>query len=229
MINSRWHACALGALLIAAGPAAAQELANPPGDLVMAWRSPQSATMVTVTWTIRPGADQVASVRTEARALFDRMTTEGTTYRAVFPLRHVDPFGSVYEFAFDRAAVDAIGRLDEGKTVRIPVKSVSTFTNPQTKQQIRNEHAGATVLTVEKHETVEVPAGRFETIVIRLEGDTPASRLPPGHRTFRRYWYAPALGWYVRHEVAIVGPTLNQLNQYDAVKITPAERRAERK
>jgi hypothetical protein len=225
------HAAALGALLLAAAahPLAAQELAGPPGDLVITWRSPQSATMPPVTFTIRGGADQVASVRTEARALFDRMTTDGTVYRVVFPLRHVDPFGSVFEFAFDRAAVDAIGRLDEGKTVRIPMRAVSTFTNPQTKQQIRNEAAGATVLTVEKHETIAVPAGRFETIVIRLEGDAPASPLPPGHRTYRRYWYAPALGWYVRHEVVITGPTINQLNQYVAGRITRSEKSAERK
>lgn len=222
---------AASALLIAAAasPAAAQELAGPPGDLVIAWRSPQSATMPTVTFTIRGGADQVASVRTEARALFDRMTTEGTVYRAVFPMRHVDPFGSVYEFEFDRGTADAIGRLDEGKVVRIPVKSIVTITSPQTKQQMRNEYAGASMLTVEKHETVEVPAGKFETIVIRMEGDTPPNRLPPGHRTYRRYWYAPALGWYVRHEVVIAGPTLNQLNQYHAVKITPSEKSAERR
>jgi hypothetical protein len=221
---------ALGALLIAAAtPAAAQELAGPPGDLVIAWGSPQSVSMPTVTFTIRSGDDQVASVRSEARALFDRMTTEGTTYRVVFPLRHVDPFGSLFEFEFDRAAVDAIGRLDEGKTVRIPLKAVSTFTNPQTKQQIRNEAVGATVLTVEKHETIKVPAGTFETIVIRTEGEAPANRLPPGHRTYRRFWYAPAVGWYVRHEVVIVGPTINQLNQYHAVKITRQEKSAERK
>jgi hypothetical protein len=230
-MTNRRHAFALGALLLTAAaiPAGAQELAGPPGDLVITWRSPQSATMPPVTFTIRGGADQVASVRTEARALFDRMTTEGTVYRVVFPLRHVDPFGSVFEFAFDRAAVDAIGRLDEGKTVRIPVKSVSTFTNPQTKQQIRNEAAGATVLTVEKHETIKVPASTFETIVIRMEGDAPANRLPPGHRTYRRYWFAPAVGWYVRHEVVIVGPTINQLNQYEASRITRTEKNAERK
>jgi hypothetical protein len=220
-----------GAALLAliASPLRAQELAGPPGDLVIAWRSPQSATMPTVTWTIRAGADQVASVRTEARALFERMTTEGTAYRALFPLRHVDPFGSIYEFEFDRAAVDAIGRLDEGKAVRIPVKSVATITSPQTKQQMRNEYPGATVLTVEKHESIEVPAGRFDTIVIRLEGDTSDSRLPPNHRTYRRYWYAPALGWYVRHEVVIIGPTINQRNEYHAVKITRSEKSAERK
>ena len=226
----RRFAIALAAAQLAAtNPLAAQELAGPRGDLVIAWRSPQSATMPTVTWTIRNGDDQVASVRSEARALFDRMTTEGTTYRVVFPLRHVDPFGSVFEFEFDRAAVDAIGRLDKGKAVRIPMKAVSTFTNPQTKQQIRNEAAGATVLTVEKHETVEVSAGKFETIVIRVEGDTSENRLPPGHRTYRRFWYAPAVGWYVRHEVAIIGPTINQLNQYHAAKITRSEKSAERR
>ena len=224
----RRFAIAFGAAQLAAvSPLGAQELAGPPGELVIAWRSPQSATMPTVTFTIRTGADQVSSVRTEARALLERMTTEGTTYRVIFPLRHVDPFGSVYTFEFERAAVDAIGRLDEGKSVRIPVKATSVITHPQTKQEVRNESAGATVLTVEKHETIEVPAGRFETIRIRMEGDVPASRLPPSHRTYRRYWYAPAVGWYVRHEVVITGPTINQLNQYHAVKITKGETRAQ--
>ena len=231
MTLSRPHICALGALLLAAAasPADAQELTGPPGELVIAWRSPQSATMPTVTFTIQIGADQVATVRTEARALFERMSTEGTTYRVIFPLRHVDPFGSVYTFEFERAAVDAIGRLDEGKSVRIPMKATSVITHPQTKQEIRNESAGATVLTVEKHETIEVPAGRFETILIRMEGDVPANRLPPSHRTYRRYWYAPAVGWYVRHEVVITGPTIKQRNEYDAVKITRSEKSADRR
>lgn len=227
---SRCFAFALGAAVLAAStvPLRAQELAGPQEGLVIAWRSPQSATMPTVTYTIAGRDGQVSAVRTEARALFERMTTESTMYRVIFPLRSTDPFGTRYEFQYDTAALDAVGRLDDGKTVRFAAKVVSTITHPQTKQVIRSEHAGASVLTVEKRETVAVPAGRFETIVLRLESEAMPGT-PPGHRVYRRYWYAPALGWYVRHELVIAGPTLNQLNQYHAVKIAPAERRAERK
>jgi hypothetical protein len=218
------------AVALAAAPAAprAQELAGPADGLVIAWRSPQSATMATVTVTIAGRDGQLSAVRSEARALFDRMTTESTMYRVIFPLRSTDPYGSRYAFAYDTSALDAIGRLDDGKTIRFPAKTVSEITHPQTKQVIRNEYAGASVLTVEKRETISVPAGRFETIVLRLESETmPAT--PPGHRLYRRYWYAPALGWYVRHEVIMTGPTINQRNLYEAAKITPAERRAQRR
>jgi hypothetical protein len=223
----RGRALALGAALLAlaAGPIRAQELAGPPDKLVIAWRAPAVPSMPTVTWTIDVAEGQITTVRTEARALFDRMQSESRMYRVIFPMRNVDPFGTIHELEYDRAAVDGIGRLDEGKTVRLPVKSVSIFTQPQTKQQIRAETASATVLTVEKHETIEVPAGRFETIILRLEAETPPST-HPGHRVYRRYWYAPALGWYVRHEVVMTGPQINQRNDYVASKIT-SEKRAQ--
>jgi hypothetical protein len=218
------------AAALAMAPAAplAQELAGPADGLVIAWRAPAAPTMPTVTWTIAGRDGQVSAVRSEARALFERMKTESTMYRVIFPLTSTDPFGSVYEFQYDTAALDAIGGLEDGKTVRIAARTVSTITHPQTKQVIRNEYAGASVLTVEKRETIAVPAGQFETIVLRLEGEA-APGTPPGHRVYRRYWYAPALGWYVRHEVVMTGPTINQRNEYVAAKITPAEKRAERK
>jgi hypothetical protein len=218
---------ALSAAAFAAEASRAQELAAPAETLVIGWRSPAAPTMPTVTWSVGAGDGQVSVVRSEARALFERMTTESTMYRVVFPLRSVDPFGSRFEFEYDKAALDAIGRLDEGKTVRVTVKTISTFTQPQTKQVVRNEASGASVLTVEKHETIEVPAGRFETIVLRLEGENAPGTLP-SHRVYRRYWYAPALGWYVRHEVVMTGPTINQRNEYVATKITRAEKSAER-
>ncbi len=226
--SRRLSAMALGAALLAlaAGPIRAQELAAPTDTLVIAWRAPAAPSMPTVTWTIGGAGGQISTVRAEARALFERMTTEATMYRVIFPVKSVDTFGTVYEFGYDRAAVNAIGRLDEGKTVRLPVKSVSTVTHPQTRQVMRNESATATVLTVEQHETIEVPAGKFETIVLRLEGETP-SPSPAVTRTYRRYWYAPALGWYVRHEVVVIGPQIDQRNEYVAAKITRTEKRAQ--
>ena len=226
----RGLAFALGLAVLAAAPAGprAQELVAPSDGLVIAWRSPQSATMPTVTYTIAGRDGQVSAVRTEARALFERMTTESAMYRVIFPLRSTDPFGTRYEFHYDTAALDEIGRLDDGKTVRFAAKVVSTITHPQTTRAIRNEYAGASVLTVEKRDTIAVRAGRFETIVLRLESEAMPGT-PPGHRVYRRYWYAPALGWYVRHELIMTGPSINQRNLYEAAKIAPAERRAERK
>jgi len=93
---------------------------------------------------------------------------------------------------------------------------------------LRSEYAGASVLTVEKLETIAVAAGRFETIVLRVESEAMPGT-PPGHRVYRRYWYEPALGWYLRHELVMTGPSINQRNLYEAAKIAPAERRTERK
>jgi len=114
--RSRLIALALGVAGLALAPAAprAQELAGPEDGLVVAWRSPQSATMPTVTYTIAGRDGQVSAVRTEARALFERTTTESTMYRVIFPLRSTDPFGTRYEFQYDTAALDSIGQLDDG-------------------------------------------------------------------------------------------------------------------
>ncbi|MFO0988603.1 MAG: hypothetical protein U1F37_14745 [Alphaproteobacteria bacterium] len=226
-LSCRW-AFALAALVSATAPAmaGAQELAPPKQGLVIVWRSPAVPTMPAVTWSIAPGDGHVSAVRTEARALLERLTGESAVYRVVFPLRSVDPFGSVHESEPDRAAIEAFGRLDAGKTARIAARAVLIHTDPRNKEEMRTESATVTVLTVEKHEAIEVPAGRFETIVLRVEAEQ-APDSPAVHRVYRRYWYAPALGWYVRYEIAMTGPSLNQRNEYVAAKIT-SEKRAER-
>jgi hypothetical protein len=216
------------ALLLAANPAHTQELTAPAAGLSIAWRSPASATMPTVTWTVTAVDGVVATMRTEARALFERLTTEGTIYRVLFPLRNVDQFGTLSEFEYDRAQLDEIGRLDVGKSVRIAVKSVTTIIHPQTKRESRTEATNFMVITVERHEVVTVPAGKFDAVVIRLEAEGP-TRSPAVHQVVRRYWYAPAIGWYVRHEVVMTGPAINQHNEYVAVKITPLDASAQRR
>jgi hypothetical protein len=225
--SSRWAlAFAAAALSAPVGMPHAQELTGPAEGLVIVWRSPAVPTMPAVTWTIAPGEERVSAVRTEARALFERMTGESNVYRVIFPLRSVDTFGSVHEIDPDRSAIESIGRLEPGKTARIAARAVSIHTNPRTKEEMRTEAASVTVLTVEKHETIEVPAGRFETIVLRVEAEQ-SQGSPAVHRVYRRYWYAPALGWYVQYEIVMSGPSLNQRNAYVASKIT-SEKRAER-
>jgi len=209
-------------LTLAALPAAAQELIGPTGTLVIAWRSPPVPQMPTVTWTIEPGADGTAKVTTEARALFERMRGESTTYRTLFTLRVENQFGFTYQHEFDRAQLDAIGKLEVGKSVRIASKTIMTGIHPQTKAPIRHETSAESVLTVERAETIEVPAGKFETVVIRLDAvGEPVT--PAFNAVVRRYWYAPALGWYVRHELTATGPGNRQHNEYVAVKITRSE------
>jgi hypothetical protein len=204
---------------LAAAPVAAQELAGPAGTLVIAWRSPAVPQMPTVTWTIEPSADGTAKVTTEARALFERMRGESTMYRALFTLRATNQFGFVYQYEFDRAQIDPIGKLEVGKSVRIASKTTMTGVNPQTKAPIRQEVFAESTLTIERAETIEVPAGKFETFVIRL--DAGGDQVTPSINTVvRRYWYAPALGWYVRHEMTATGPGYRQHNEYVAVKIT---------
>jgi hypothetical protein len=207
-------------LLTAAAAARAQELTAPAPGLTIHWRAPAAPTMTTVVWTASAVEGPVATVRTEARTALDRITTEGSVYRVLFPLRSVDPYGTIYEFEYDRSAADAIGRLDAGKQIRLAVNSVSTITHPQTKQLVRSEHSGFTLITVEKHETIEMPAGKFETIVLRIEGDGGVRQSPGITQMHRRYWYAPALGWYVRHELLMTAPGYRLHNEYVAMKIT---------
>ena len=220
----------LGILLLSAAtsPLRAQELDGPTESLVIAWRAPAVPQMPTVTWSIAPAERNTAAIRTEARTLFDRMTTESTTYRVLFPLRNTDPFGMLYEFEYDRAEIDRLGRLEDGKSMRFAAKAVASTVHPQTKQEYRREYSGASLLTVERHETIEVPAGKFDTVVIKIEGEGVPST-PAITHVLRRYWYAPSVGWYVRHELVATGPSINQRNQYVAVKITRTEKRSDAK
>ena len=221
-------ALACGALSFAAPPLAAQELEGPVESLVIAWRAPGVPQMPTVTWSIVPGDGQTVTVRTRASTLFDRMESEATTYRVLFPLRNLDPFGMLYEFDYDRTEIDRLGRLDEGKSLRFAAKAVASMVHPQTKQPYRREYAGASLLTVERRETIEVPAGKFDTVVIKIEGEGVPST-PAITKVIRRYWYAPAVGWYVRHELIATGPHIDQRNEYVAVKIARGEKRSEAK
>jgi hypothetical protein len=219
---------AIAALASATGAARAPVLGAPVAGLAISWRSPAVTSMPTVTGKVTAVEGPVATVRTEARTLFEKVTTDASIYRVIFPLRGVDPFGTVSEFDYDPAKLDEIGRLDAGKSVRIAVKTIMTITHPQTKQRMRSESTGFTVITVERHETIAVPAGKFDTVVIRLEAE--GAQAPPAiARVVRRYWYAPAVGWYVRHEIVMTGPALNQRNEYVAVKITPLDASAQRR
>lgn len=221
-------AVCVAVLASASGATRAQELGAPAEGMAIAWRAPAVPSMPTVTWRFTSVQGSTTTLRSETRTLFERMTTESTMYRVIFPLRSVDPFGTISEFEYDRASLDEIGRLDEGKSVRIAVKTIMTTTHAQLKEPIRREFSGFTVLTVERHEAVSVPAGKFDTVVIRLEADSvPVS--PAVHRVVRRYWYAPAIGWYVRHEILATGPALDQRHEYVAVKITQPEERAQRR
>lgn len=226
----RWGtaARALAAIVVMTGGAGAQELGAPAEGLVIRWRSPEVPQMPAVTWTAIGVDGQVTTMRSEARALFDRMVTQSTMYRVLFPVRGTDAFGTVSEFEYDRAAIDTFGRLDPGKTFRVGVKAVSKMTNPQTKQQTQYERASVMIVTVERHETIEVPAGKFATVVVTLE-DEGAQATPAIHRVVRRYWYAPAVGWYVRYQIIATGPQLDQVNHYVAAAIIVPEKRTDRR
>jgi hypothetical protein len=86
----------------------------------------------------------------------------------------------------DKAAVEAIWPLEIGKTVTFVERA--------------GEDAWCHIISIDRSETVNVPAGSFDTIVIveRIKSLRPEQG---GLDVTRTYWYAPAAHWTVKKEI----------------------------
>jgi hypothetical protein len=95
-----------------------------------------------------------------------------------------------------------------GRNVRLEVKgrSAQRLGVAATAPFLTADVAGILTVAVERRETITVPAGRFETIVIR--SDTTLEEVGMGNRATvsARIWFAPALGWPVKkHQLTASG------------------------
>lgn len=91
---------------------------------------------------------------------------------------------------FDRARYAALWPLDTGKSVLLPI---TTFA--QSGQQYTSELS----LCVRRFETLELPSGSYQTIVIDgYNRITAGGEKLPFDEVYTRYWYAPEYGIYLQ-------------------------------
>lgn len=125
---------------------------------------------------------------------------EARTLRAVMTVERASAAGTLV-LQGDLAPVRALWPLAEGKTARfaafVIVARRDTLGQLGAFQRIASHEE---TWTVEKRETVESPAGRFDAIVLKRDYATTPLGGAPVERATYRVWLAPALGWYVRFE-----------------------------
>ena len=91
---------------------------------------------------------------------------------------------------FDRARYASLWPLDTGKSVILPI---TTFA--QSDQQYASELS----LCVRRFETLNLPTGNFETVVIDgYNRITAGGEKLPFDEVYTRYWYSPQLGIYLQ-------------------------------
>ena len=92
---------------------------------------------------------------------------------------------------FDRARYASLWPLDTGKSVILPI---TTFA--QSGQQYAS---GIVALLLRRFETLSLPTGNFETVVIDgYNRIMTASEKLPFDEVYTRYWYSPQFGIYLK-------------------------------
>ena len=203
----------LAVACLAASPTSA-EVAPVTGGTVIEWRDPE------VTRAGRPydwRTHRIVAIEgTTVRYVhegqggggeIDVVTREA--YRGLVPLAmQVDSVrGSVRSrtherLQMDAAALAALFPLTPGARLRVDVATESRY-EPVVPPGVFRSPLGVDEWTVERREAIEVPAGRFDAVVIlwirRTEFDlkSPEDALRRGLRA-ERLWYVPSLGWPVR-------------------------------
>ena len=91
---------------------------------------------------------------------------------------------------FDRARYASLWPLDTGKSVILPI---TTFA------QSGQQYASELSLCVRRFETLSLPTGNFETVVIDgYNRITAGGEKLPFDEVFTRYWYSPQFGIYLQ-------------------------------
>ena len=96
---------------------------------------------------------------------------------------------------FNRARYASLWPLDTGKSVILPI---TTFA------QSGQQYASELSLCVSRFETLSLPTGNFETVVINgYNRIMAASEKLPFDEVYTRYWYSPQFGIYLKRARAI--------------------------
>jgi hypothetical protein len=206
--------------VLAAADAAAEAPAPPPGT-VIEWRSPElTRARRSSDWQ----RETILAVDGGAIRYRDEDETHGPhgtevtriAYRGLVPLYfQVDQYNperrehrarTIQRFPRERAPLAALFPLKAGARIRLPFDvEEESYADLKARPETGRFRAGAEDYAVERQETVEMPAGRFETFVILVERIGPHDLDNPGdprrrERRAERIWYAPAIGWPVKRQ-----------------------------
>ena len=122
-------------------------------------------------WTIHMASGQAIAVRTFL-GLLQTANSSGTASD------------------FDRNRYAALWPLDVGKSVDLPMTTIT---------QRGTQYTSTLSLCVRRHETLKLPAGNFETVVIDAHRQiTSGGEALPFDEVYTRYWYVPQFGIYLQ-------------------------------
>jgi len=138
-------------------------------------------------------------------------------YRSVWPHVWPGPGNQRMVIAYDAAAIDALWPLKIGSTAKGEAK-VFVPKCPPSEDAARAALACPTdqrtdlgvarwKADVLRWEQVVVPAGRFDTMVIRHEEEVELSFMGMNakRKTVAHFWYAPSLNWWVKRTTQVDG------------------------
>jgi hypothetical protein len=128
-------------------------------------------TLAETEWTIHMASGQAIAVRTFL-GLLQTANSSGTASD------------------FDRNRYASLWPLDVGKSVDLPMTTIT---------QRGTQYTSTLSLCVRRYETLELPAGSFETVVIDAYRQiTLGGEALPFDEVYTRYWYAPQFGIYLQ-------------------------------
>lgn len=194
----------LAAALVAAVSIAQAETLPKPG-LVVEWR--QNADFggpVTVRQEIVSASGTVVAFR-ETTIGGAGKPNEYETWRGLVLIKRHTPASpafteSTMTFTVALPALEKLLPLAPARKVSVEVqgRTASRLGLSPTAPFMTSDIAGQLDVTIERRETIVVPAGRFETMVIRHEVTLEQVGMDNRTTVAARIWFAPALGWPVK-------------------------------
>ena len=189
----------VAALMLYSASALAQSCDYPAsGNSVAYLAPPNGTTIVYEDVVIRAGAEQRrrelsytanSSTADEIDWAINTVSGQGIAVRTFLGLlQTANSSGTASQF--DRARYASLWPLDTGKSVILPI---TTFA------QSGQQYASVLSLCVRRFETLSLPTGNFETVVIDgYNRITAGGEKLPFDEVFTRYWYSPQVGIYLQ-------------------------------
>ena len=189
----------IAALVLYSASALAQSCDYPAsGNSVAYLAPPNGTTIVYEDVVIRTGAEQRrrelsytanSSTADEIDWAINTVSGQGIAVRTFLGLlQTANSSGTASQF--ERARYASLWPLDTGKSVILPI---TTFA------QSGQQYASELSLCVRRFETLSLPTGNFETVVIDgYNRITAGGEKLPFDEVYTRYWYSPQVGIYLQ-------------------------------
>ena len=189
----------VAALILYSASALAQSCDYPAsGNSVAYLAPPNGTTIVYEDVVIRTGAEQRrrelsytanSSTADEIDWAINTVSGQGIAVRTFLGLlQTANSSGTASQF--ERARYASLWPLDTGKSVILPI---TTFA------QSGQQYASELSLCVRRFETLSLPTGNFETVVIDgYNRITAGGEKLPFDEVYTRYWYSPQVGIYLQ-------------------------------